>query len=201
MPREAHPTQVKLDTVQELSELFGQAKGIYLADFTGLNVEQVNELRRNMHKQQVIYKVVKNTLIRHAAENAGFKDLVPFLEGPTALAVSMQDPVLPVRLITDFHKGKEKQIPIIKAGMLEGLFINSDQVAVVRDIPSREVLLSQILSCLEAPMANLVGIMNEIIRTFLSVLEGVIEKKRAAEGPAAEPPAEVAASGEPTPTE
>jgi large subunit ribosomal protein L10 len=70
MPREAHPTQVKLDTVQELSELFGQAKGIYLADFTGLNVEQVNELRRNMHKQQVIYKVVKNTLIRHAAENA-----------------------------------------------------------------------------------------------------------------------------------
>jgi large subunit ribosomal protein L10 len=126
---------------------------------------------------------------------------VPFLEGPTALAVSMKDPVLPVRLITDFHKGKEKQIPIIKAGMLEGLFINSDQVAVVRDIPSREVLLSQILSCLEAPMANLVGIMNEIIRTFLSVLEGVIEKKRAAEGPAAEPPAEAAASGEPTPTE
>jgi large subunit ribosomal protein L10 len=203
MPREAHPTPIKLDTVKDLSELFSQAKGIYLADFSGLNVEQVNELRRNFHKQQAVYKVVKNTLIRHAAENAGFQNLVPFLEGPTALAISLQDPVLPVRLIADFHKGKEKPIPTIKAGILEGLFVNADQMDQVKNIPSREVLLSQILSVMQAPIANFVGVLNEIVRSFLSVLEAVIEKKRTLESAAA-PPAEATATADaepPTPSE
>jgi len=180
MSPQAHPNAQKIEAVQELNQLFQQAKGIYLADFTGLNVEEVNELRRNFHKQQIVYKVVKNTLIRHACEISGNKDLIPHLQGPTALAVSMHDPVLPVRLISDFTKGKEKQIPVIKAGMLEGSYITTADVEKVRNIPSREVLLGQILSILQGPLAGLVGTLNEIVRSFLAVLEAVIQKKQAA---------------------
>ncbi|RJP73226.1 MAG: 50S ribosomal protein L10 [Candidatus Zixiibacteriota bacterium] len=182
MPREAHPTPEKIQTVQELSDLFAQAKGVYLADFTGLNVEQVNELRRNFHQQQVIYRVVKNTLIRHAAEQTGYQDLIPHLEGPTALAISVHDGVVPVRLISDFVKGKEKQIPVLKAGILEGLFVPSTDMDMIKNIPSREVLLSQILFLVQSPISGLLGTFNEILRTFLSVLEAVIEKKRAEGG-------------------
>ncbi len=180
MPRQAHPTPEKIQSVKELSDLFLQAKGIYLADFTGLNVEEVNELRRNFHKQQVIYKVAKNTLIRHAAENAGYEDLLPHLEGPTAIALSRLDPALPVRLIADFTKGKEKQIPVLKAGILEGRYISAQEVEIVRNIPNKEVLLAQVLGLLQSPLANFVGTLNEIIRSFLAVLEAVIQKKQAA---------------------
>jgi large subunit ribosomal protein L10 len=154
-------------------------------------VEGVNELRRNFHKQRVIYKVVKNTLIRQACETAGYQDLIPHLQGPTALALSMHDPVLPVKIISDFTKGKEKQIPIIKAGLLEGAFIGAADVEKVQNIPSREVLLSQILSLLESPLAGFLGTLNEIVRSFLAVLEAIIQKRQTAgEGVEAAPAAD-----------
>jgi len=184
--RQAHPSAEKLETVKKLAHLFQQAKGIYLADFTGLNVEEANELRRNFHKQQVIYKVVKNTLIRHACEELGYQDLIPHLEGPTALAISIRDPILPVRLISSFTKDKEKQTPVIKAGLLEGAYISAADVVKVRDIPPREVLVGQILSILQAPLANLVGTLNEIVRSFLAVLEAIIQKQQAAAEDAAQ---------------
>lgn len=189
MSPQAHPNTQKIESVQELNQLFQQAKGIYLADFTGLNVEEVNELRRNFHKQRIVYKVVKNTLIRHACESSGYQALIPHLEGPTALAVSTHDPVLPVKLITDFTKGKERQIPVIKAGMLEGSYISTSDVESVRNIPSREILLGQILSVLQGPLVGVVGTLNEIVRSFLAVLEAIIQKKQAAgEGAPSETP-------------
>lgn len=198
MTRQAHPTQQKIDTVKALSDLFQQAKGIYLADFTGLNVEQVNELRSLFYKQNAIYRVVKNTLIRQACEKSGYQDLLQHLEGPTALAISLHDPVLPVRLISEFTKGKEPQMPVIKAGMLEKLYVGADQIGAVKDIPSREVLLSQILSALQSPLAGFVGVLNEVLRSFLSVLDAVIEKKKAAGEGKQTSPAEAAEKQEAT---
>lgn len=182
MTHEPHPTQQKIDTIQELSDLIARARGLYLADFTGLNVEQANELRSNFHQKQVVYRVFKNTMIRHACQKAGFSELVPYLEGPTALAISFEDPVLPVRLISDFAKGMEKQTPIIKAGMLEKFFVGAQDIAVIKDIPSREILLSQILTSLQAPLANFVGTLNEVLRSFVAVLQAVIDKKQASGG-------------------
>lgn len=199
MSPQAHPTAQKIDSVTELNQLFQQAKGIYLADFTGLNVEEVNELRRNFHKQRIVYKVVKNTLIRHACENAGLKDLIPHLEGPTALAISLHDPALPVKLIGEFTKGKEKQSPVIKAGMFEGTYIATADVEKVQKIPSREILLGQILSILQGPLAGFVGTLNEIVRSFLAVLEAVIQKRQA-EGEGAQAAAPTADAPHPSET-
>jgi large subunit ribosomal protein L10 len=181
MDYEAHPTDKKKEIVQELTDLFEQSKGLYLADFTGLNVEMANELRATCHKENVVYRVVKNTLIEHACINAGFKDLVQHLDGPTALAISTEDPVAPIRVLTGFVKNLEKKTPVIKAGMLENEYVGSEGIAKLKDIPPKEVLLAQILSCLQMPAAEFVGVLNEIVRSFVAVIQAVIDKKQAEE--------------------
>lgn len=179
MNHEPHPTPQKVEIVKELADLLKRGKGIYLADFTGLNVEKANELRRGFRDRSIIYRVEKNTLIRQACRDLGYDDLIPFLEGPTALAVSFDDAVLPVRFLGDFVKEMEKPTPIIKAGLVEERFVSAADIALLKDIPSREVLLAQILASLQAPLVNIVMVFNEVVRSFLSVLQAVIEKKRA----------------------
>jgi len=187
MEYESHPTPQKIETVKELAGLFQQAKGLYLADFTGLNVEQANELRSHFHKEQVLFRVVKNTLLRHACNEVGYQELISHLEGPTAIAVSLEDPVAPVRIISDFTKNLEKKTPVIKAGILEENYVGSDRIETLKNIPPREVLLAQILAGLQAPMANLVGVLHEILRSFVGVLQAIIDKKQAqGENPSAE---------------
>ncbi len=179
MDYQSHPTAKKQELVEELTDIFGKAKGIYLADFTGLNVEQANALRSNFHKEEIIYRVVKNTLIQHACDKAGYKELIQHLAGPTALAISMDDPVSPVRVIADFVKAQAKKTPVIKAGILEESYIGSEQIEAIKNIPPRDVLLSQIISCVQAPVADFVGVLNEIVRSFVAVLQAVIDKKQA----------------------
>ena len=179
MDYQANPTPRKIEIVEELTELFERARGIYFADFTGLNVEQANQLRSNFHKGHAIYRVEKNTLIQHACEKLGYKELIQHLEGPTALAISLDDPVAPVRIITDFVKSLEKKTPVIKAGMLEESYVGADQIESIKNIPSREVLLAQILACLQAPAADFVAVLNEIVRSFVAVLQAIIDKKQA----------------------
>jgi len=178
MDYQSHPTEKKKEVVAELTDLFGQAKGIYLADFTGLNVEQANELRSMFHKEEVIYRVVKNTLIQNACENADLKDLNKHLVGPTALAISITDPVAPVRVISDFNKDQTQKTPVIKAGMVESVYVGTDEIERIKSIPPRDVLLSQIISCVQAPVADFVGVLNEIVRSFVGVLQAVIDKKQ-----------------------
>lgn len=181
MDYQSHPTEKKINTVKELTELFAQAKGLYLADFTGLNVEQANELRTHFHKEEVLYRVVKNTLLRHACKEIGYENLIPHLEGPTAIALSMDDPVAPVRIIADFtKKQQDKKTPVIKAGILEENYISADDVAILKNIPPKDVILAQILAGLQAPVANFVGVLNEILRSFVGVLQAIIDKKQAA---------------------
>lgn len=179
MNTEAHPTPKKVETVEELTDLLEKAQGLYLADFTGLNVKDVNELRSNFRGQNAVYRVYKNSLLEHACKKAGFEDLIPHLEGPTALALSFDDPVTPVRLIADFVKGKDTETPVIKAGLLEKNYVDAKTIKSLRNIPPREVLIAQILATMQAPVANFVIILNEIVRSFLAVLHAVSEKKQA----------------------
>lgn len=180
MNNEAHPTPKKIAAVKELAELFTRARGLYLADFTGLNVEQANKLRSNFRNQNATYRVYKNTLIRHACQEAGYNDLIPHLEGPTAIAVSFDDPVIPVKIISDFVKDLDKEVLIIKAGVLEKTYVDAQQVKIIKNIPPREVLLAQIIASIQAPLANFVGVLNEVLRSFVAVLQAMIDKKKAA---------------------
>ena len=169
------PTLEKEQAVQRLVETMGDAKSIFLTDFTGLSVEQLSQLRREFRKADVEYIVVKNTLAKISAQKVGYDDIVPYFQGPVGLAISKKDPVAPVRVIFDFKKKGDK--PNIKGAYIEGQLFDQASAEKMKDIPSREVLLTQIASGFAAPISGLVGGLQGIITGLLYTLKAIQDKK------------------------
>jgi len=156
--------------VAQIREKLAGAKAAVLVDYRGLTVEQDTELRRNMRQAGVEYKVLKNTLVRRAADELGLSQIDPFLNGPTAVAISATDPVAPAKLISECIKKTNKMT--LKAGYVEGKYCDAAALEAIASLPSREVLLAKMLGSLNAPLCN-----------FLYAINAIIEKQ---EGPAAE---------------
>jgi large subunit ribosomal protein L10 len=164
--------------VAELKEKLDQARAAIITDYRGLNVAALTELRRRMREQGLEYKVVKNTLTRFAARELGLDDLEPYLEGPTAIAFSYEDPVAPAKVIMGFAK-EHKQLEI-KAGLLRGKVIRPEGVKELADLPPREILLAQVLGGLQAPIAGLANVLNGVPRSLVYALEAIRKQKEAA---------------------
>lgn len=170
--------QEKAEAVTKLSEKFSSAKSIFLTDYSGLTVEAMTNLRRSFRKSNVEYLVSKNTLVRIAAGKAGYQTLVPYLEGPTALAFSLKDAGAPAKVIFDFLKSHPK--PAIKAIIFEGQFFDAKDAEQISRLPSREAMLSQLVGTLNAPLYGLVNSLQGIVRNFVYALQAVAEKKEKA---------------------
>lgn len=173
-------TSEKQAIVAELKERLTTAKGAVLTNYRGLTVAQDTQLRRKLREAGVEYRVVKNTMTRIAAQEAGVDDLVGYLEGPTAMAVSFSDPVAPARVISDFVKEHKLKTLEVKAGLVEGKVITADGVKALANLPSREVLLSQVLAGMQAPIAGLVNVLQGSIRNVVYVLDAVRQQKESA---------------------
>jgi large subunit ribosomal protein L10 len=169
------PTPQKIAAVEEVAEQIRQAKSVFLTDFSGLNVEQINDLRKSFKGASVQYRVVKNTLARLSAKSAGCEELIEYFEGPTALAFGMEDPVAPVKIITKFAKENEKLK--IKACLFEGVLIGTDRIGEITNLPSKEELLAKLAGTLNAPISNLVFSLNGIIRKLVYALDAVMKQK------------------------
>ena len=169
------PQPEKINKVKALNEQLSQAKGLFLTDFSGLTVEQMTELRREFRKQDVEYIVVKNTLARMAAKDVGYEQIVPHLVGPTGLAIAKNDPIAPVRVIVDFKKKTEK--PAIKGAIIEGQFLDQERAEAMKNIPTREVLLGQVVSAVASPISGLVGGLQSVITKLVYALDAVKDKK------------------------
>ncbi|MFQ5823454.1 MAG: 50S ribosomal protein L10 [bacterium] len=169
------PTPEKVAIVEEVTEQLKQAKSVFLTEFSGLNVEEINNLRKSFRGASVQYRVVKNTLARLSAKAAGCDELLEYLEGPTALAFGMEDPTAPAKVITEFAKETEKLK--IKACLFEGVFVGTDQISEIANLPSREELLARLMRSLNAPISNLVLSLNGILRNFVYALEAVKKQK------------------------
>jgi large subunit ribosomal protein L10 len=165
----------KDEAVARLIEKFSAAKSIFLTDYSGLTVEAMTSLRRNFRKSNVEYLVSKNTLTRIAAEKAGYQSIVPYLEGPTALAFGMMDSVAPAKVILDFLKSNPK--PTIKAFVLDGQYFEASQAEQIARLPGRQELLAQLAATLNAPLSGLANSLQGILRNFAYVLQAVAEKK------------------------
>jgi large subunit ribosomal protein L10 len=166
--------------VGELAEKFARAKSVFLADFTGLNVEEVTELRRRLRESQVEFRVVKNTLARRALREAHAEALEPHLEGPTAVAFGYEDPVLPIKLLLDFARGKDK--PKMKAALFEGSLVAGGDVARVAALPPRDVLLGQVCAGLLAPLTQFMGVLQGLLQSFVATVDAIGEKKKESGG-------------------
>ena len=157
--------------VQEIVEILGKAKGVFITDFQGLNVEKMQELRHKCREASVEYKVIKNTLGILAAEKAGREELVDYLEGPSAIAFSYDDPAAPARVITNFAKTQEK--PTIKASIFEGEWYGPDKVKIIAELPPKEVLLTKVVCGFNAPIQNLAGVLNGLLGKLVRTLGAV----------------------------
>lgn len=173
-------TSEKQALVEELKEKLSNTKGAVLTNYRGLNVAQDTKLRRKLREAGVEYRVVKNTMMRIAAQEAGLEGLDESLEGPTAIAISFTDPVAPAKVISDFVKENKLQALEVKAGVVEGKVIDAQGVKALASLPPREVLIAKALGSMQAPIVGIVNVLQGSIRNLVYALDAVRQQKESA---------------------
>lgn len=166
-------------SVAQIKEALQRAKSVVLADNLGMKVAQVTRLRRELRNAGVQVKVAKNTFIRIAAKDLGIEGLDQYLRGTTTLAFSYSDEASGAKKIREFFaKDKEPKF-VMKAGILEGRVIDADGVKELADLPSREVLLAQVLGGIQAPLAGVANVLNALLSGFAYALDARIKQLEA----------------------
>lgn len=205
------PRPEKAAVVAEVKEKLDASNGLMLTEYRGLDVRSIAELRRALRDAGGEYKIYKNTLVRLAAKDAGL-ELDDLLTGPTAIAFvgeradgSAGDVAAVAKALKDFAKTNEALV--LKGGVLDDQLLSADEVKALAELPSREVLLSQLAGAFQAPMSKFAGLLAAVPRDFAYGLQALIEKgggpdaaadapAPAEEAPAEEAPAEEAAAEE-----
>ena len=154
--------EAKKAVVAELTDKLQKAASGVLVDYKGITVAEDTALRNELRKNEVEYAVVKNTLTRFAAQNAGLGDLSEQLNGTTALAVSHADPIAPMRVINKFAKQFNGVKFTIKAGFMDGKVLPLNEVLAMAELPAKEVLQAQVLGTMLAPITSLAIVLKAI---------------------------------------
>ncbi len=161
--------------VQELQDKFSRCVSVIMTDFTGLNVSGANDLRRRLREIGADFKVSKNTLLKRAAQGTQVEALTDYFIGPNAVAIAYDDPVAVAKVLVEFAKDNEALE--IKGGVLNGKYMDKEGIVSLSKLPSREVLLAQLLSVMVAPATNMVQVLAAIPRKLLYALKAIEEKK------------------------
>jgi large subunit ribosomal protein L10 len=150
----------KQPIIAEIAANVKDAQSVVLVDYRGLTVEQDTNLRRQLRAAGITYKIYKNTMMTFAFKETVYEGLLPFLKGPSAIAISKEDATAPARLLMKFTKEAPKLE--LKAGIVEGFVYDAAGVAEVAKIPSREELISKLLGSLQSPITNFARVMNQL---------------------------------------
>ena len=157
------PTPQKEAVLKDTQDRIADVRGLYLADFSGLTVESMTALRKKCREGGVQFRVIKNTLLRRAFNSRGITELDSFLVGNTGLVFSQDSEMAPAKILADFAKANEKLK--VKAAVVDGRLFDAKSIAVLATLPSREVLLSQVLSTFIAPMTQFLAAVNAALAT------------------------------------
>jgi len=166
----------KQAVVAEVSEQVAGAQAIVLAEYRGLEVGNLTNLRREARKSGVYLRVLKNTLARRAVKDTPFEKLADQMVGPLMYGIS-SDPVNAAKVLSDFAKGNDKFV--IKAGAMPNAVISAKEVAALASMPSREQLLATLAATLQAPIAKFARTLNEVPSSFARALAAVRDQKAA----------------------
>ena len=170
---------MKLEQKQTIAEeLQGQLTSsdvVYLTDFTGLTVEAIGALRRQLREAGAEYRVVKNTLTLRALEGTDIPDLTEHLQGPTALVLGGTDPVAPAKVVREFAKGNDER-PVVKVGIVERRVVTQEEVTRLADLPPMDHLLASIAGGLTAGVGGIAGVLNSLIRDIAYMVEEVAKQ-------------------------
>lgn len=169
----------KQEIVGELKDKFERSKVVIATNYVGLNVAQMNALRRKLRETGSEYHVVKNTLLHRAAEGNSAESLRDYFKGNTAIALHFSDPVAPAKVLIDFIKDNEKLV--IKAGSLGGKLVSADGIKALADLPSRDVLLGQLLSVMNGVPTSLVRVLSGVPQKLLNVLTAIKDQRQSAQ--------------------
>lgn len=170
--------KAKQAVVEDIKEKLEKSQSLVFLDYRGLTVEEVTNLRVQMRQAGVEYRVLKNTMIKKAADELNIEGLDSILEGPTAVAFGFDDPVAPAKILVDFIKKAKKTE--IKAGMLNGRVVSVKEVQALAELPSREELIAKMLGSLNAPVQGLVMVLSGVMRNFVCALNAIKEQKEQA---------------------
>ena len=187
--------EAKKAQVAETAEILKNAQTGILVDYRGLTVAEDTELRNELRKAEVQYFVIKNTLLGLATKEAGLDGLDEALHGPTAIAVSAEDPVAPAKVIADYAKKNDKLE--IKAGFMDGAAMSLDEIKKLAATPNMETLIAKMMGSLNAPASNLVRLLQTIVDEGVEIPDLIA--KKAAEDAASEAPAAEEAPAEEAP--
>jgi large subunit ribosomal protein L10 len=168
------PKPEKIESVAELKSRIEANTMILLTKYVGIKAGQVTDLRKRLRDQGVELKVYKNTLATRALDELGLGAAAKFMEGPTAWAFS-KDIVAASKIFRDFSK----EVPVVQisGGILEGKVVVKAQAEALADMPSREVLLSQVVGTIAAPLRNFVGVVNALPRNLVNVIDQIRKQK------------------------
>ncbi|MDO8491424.1 MAG: 50S ribosomal protein L10 [Dehalococcoidia bacterium] len=173
------PTEKKVATVAELTEVLSKNDAIVATDYRGLTVADVTGLRKKLREEGAQYLVVKNTLVRLAGQKVGKEGLSNVLQGPTALALSDKDASRMAKALLDYMRVSTTKFTV-KGGMLGKRVLSVQDVSTLATLPSRDILISRLLGQMNAPIANLVSVLDAPIRGLAIVLKGRLEKLESA---------------------
>jgi large subunit ribosomal protein L10 len=165
----------KEKTVADLRERLERAYGVFVVDYQGLKVEELTRLRRELKGAEVEFQVVKNKLLGIACKDTDTAVLTDYLEGPCALAMAYNDVVAPAKILTKFSQDYEKLE--IKIAQIQGNVIEAPTVKRLAQLPTREVLISQVLFALSGVPTSFVRLLYEMLRRVVTVLEAIKRQK------------------------
>ena len=168
----------KVAVVEEATRLLAATEALYLSDYRGLKVSELTELRAKLRDGGATLRVLKNTLARRAAAEAGCEQIVPLLTGPTAVTFCGADPVAPAKALVEFMRTHPQLI--VRGGLLQGDTVDADGVRALSALPPREVLLAQVVGTMAAPLTGLVTVLQGTISGFARALQQIVEQKTAA---------------------
>jgi len=164
-----------VESVAELHEKFARAVSAVLADFRGLTVQEITDLRQQLRDASLELAVVKNTLARLAVQETPFERLSPYLNGPTSITLSYRDTVAPAKILSAYVKKQPKLA--VRAGLFEGEIVPAEKIAEIADLPPRDVILAQALAAMQGPLAGLVWTLQGVLSTFMGTLQAIHDKK------------------------
>lgn len=144
-------------------------QAMVLTNYRGLNVEQMNHLRRRLREERISYHVVKNTLMRLASKGTDLEKLDQYFEGPTAVAISYGDPVPMAKILSEFIKTQPSLE--IKVGFIQGKVVSPEEVKGLANMPSREVLFAQVLGGIQGPAHQLTTVLSQALQQVLGIIQ------------------------------
>jgi len=169
------PNAKNIKHVDELTNKLERAKGIYLTDYIGLNVQDITDLRRNFYANDVEYLVAKNTLLKLAADNTDLSGLNSFLNGSTAVALSYEDPTAPARVIKKFNE--DNDLPRVKGIVIDGSIIDGSEFDRIANLPTKEESLAKLVALIQSPLMKLIWALKSPMSDTINTLNNLKEKE------------------------